>query len=315
MLDNIVIIAPIFIIMIVGFMMGKTNVFPEGSGAARTFSTFTWYVAIPALIFKLLSSNRFPGGEEFLNVAGYYSVLYVIYFISAFLVAPRLRINKEGRGIFAISCVFGNLGFMGIPIIESTLGNEGLRILLMIISFHMLTLLPITTLITEMSKPKTDSVWKVLSISIVNSLKNPVVISLVAGLSWSASGLVLSPIALRILDFPAAAAAPVGLFAVGLSLSRVQLKGELFPASVPVFLKMALLPLGVYGMMTVVLDAPLIWVNTTTLAACMPTGFLAYSVADQNNNGANRTASTIMIAAIVSSFSLIIAVSLLKING
>lgn len=312
MLENIAIIAPIYIIMIVGFVMGKTDVFPEGSGAARTFSTFTWYVAIPALIFKLLSTNRFPAGEEFLNVAGYYSVLYVIYFINVFLVAPKLNINKEGRGIFAISCVFGNLGFIGIPIIEGTLGNEGLRILLMIISFHMLTLLPITAFITEMSKPKTDSAWKVLSKSILKSIQNPVVISLVAGLSWSASGLDLSPIAKRILDFPAAAAAPVGLFAVGLSLSRVQLKGELLPASIPVIFKMLLLPIGVYSMMTFILDAPQIWVNTTTLAACMPTGFLAYSIADQNNNGAIRAASTIMIAAIFSSFSLIIAVSLLK---
>ncbi|MFT5521532.1 MAG: malonate transporter [Enterobacterales bacterium] len=312
MLENIAIIAPIYIIMMVGFVMGKTDVFPEGSGAARTFSTFTWYVAIPALIFKLLSSNRFPAGEEFLNVAGYYFVLYIIYFINVFLVAPKLNINKEGRGIFAISCVFGNLGFIGIPIIEGTLGNEGLRILLMIISFHMLTLLPITAFIIEMSKPKSDSAWKVLSKSILKSIQNPVVISLVAGLSWSASGLDLSPIAIRILDFPAASAAPVGLFAVGLSLSRVKLKGELLPASIPVIFKMVLLPIGVYSMMTFILDAPLIWVNTLTLAACMPTGFLAYSIADQNNNGATRASSTIMIAAIVSSFSLLIAVSLLK---
>jgi predicted permease len=139
-----------------------------------------------------------------------------------------------------------------------------------------------------------------------------VVISLVAGLSWSASGLELSLIAKRILDFPAAAAAPVGLFAVGLSLSRVKLKGELLPASIPVVFKMVLLPIGVYGMMSFILNAPQIWVNTTTLAACMPTGFLAYTIADQNNNGATRAASTIMIAAIVSSVSLLIAVSLLK---
>ena len=311
MLANISIIAPIFVIMVVGFLMGRTNVFPEGSGAARTLTTFTWYVAIPALIFKLLAANEFPSGEEFLIVAGYYSVLYIIYFFAAFFIAPRLKINRQGRGIFAFSCVFGNLGFIGIPIIEGTLGNEGLRILLMIISFHLLTLLPITTLMIEMSKSQSKSALKILMNSILNSLKNPVVISLVAGLSWSALGLEFSPIALRILDFPAGAAAPVGLFAVGLSLSRVKLKGDLFPAFIPVMLKMLIFPILVYVVMTYLIEAPEIWINTTTLAACMPTGLAAYSIADTNDNGSVRAASTIMMAAMLSAFTLILAVSFL----
>ena len=297
--------------MMAGFIMGRSNLFPEGSGAARTLTTFVWYIAIPALIIRLLAGNTLPSINELKTVLGYYTVLYIFYFISAFLVAPRLNINPEGRGIFALNCCFGNLGFIGIPVIQGTLGDEGLRVLMMIMSFHMLTLLPITNLITELAKHNTGSAFSVMQRAIWNSIKNPVVISLFIGLTWSALGLGLSPIAIRILDFPAAAAAPVGLFAVGLSLCRVKIKGGFLTALVPVTLKIILLPLAVYFMMSQLLNAPLIWVNTATLVACMPTGMAAYTYAEQYNNGTTLASSTILIGAVLSPFTLVAAISLL----
>ncbi len=96
MLENITIVAPLFIIMLLSFVLGKTNVFPEGSGAAKSLSTFVWYVAIPALIFKLLATKNFPTIDEFQIVVAYYSVLLLVYFISALLIAPRLNYKKAG---------------------------------------------------------------------------------------------------------------------------------------------------------------------------------------------------------------------------
>ena len=205
----------------------------------------------------------------------------------------------------------GDLGFIGIPVIQGTLGEEGLRVLMMIMSFHMLTLLPITNLMTELAKHKSGSAFSVMKRSIWSSIKNPIVISIFFGLTWSALHLGLSPIAIRILDFPAAAAAPVGLFAVGLSLCRVKLRGELLTALIPVTIKIILLPIGVYFMMSQVLEAPLIWVNTTTLAACTPTGMAAYSYAEQYNSGTTLVSSSILIGAVLSAFTLIIAISIL----
>ena len=311
MLDNILIISPIFVIMIIGFVMGRSSIFPEGSGAARSLTSFVWYVAIPALIFKLLATNSFPSIEEIQIVLGYYIVLYAIYFISAFIVAPQLKIDKKGRGIFAMSCCFGNLGFVGIPVIEGAFGEEGLGILLIIISFHMLTLLPITTLITEMSDFNTEPPWKILRQAIIKSIKNPVVISLIVGLSWSAFGIDISEAVIRLIDFPASAAAPVGLFAVGLSLSRVKIKGELTAAVIPVIIKMAILPIAVYFMMTQILQVSTIWANTATLTACLPTGMAPYAIAEQYDRDIKRTSSTILISVVVSVFSLIFAVSIL----
>jgi len=194
MYENVVIIAPLFIIMLLGFALGKINVFPEGSGAASSLSTFVWYIAIPALIFKLLATRSFPGSEEFEMVMGYYIMLYLFYFTSAFLVAPWLNYKKAGYGIFAFSCTYGNLGFIGIPLIQGIYGEEGLRILLMLISFHMATLLPITSFMTELARQDAGRPLKILSNAMTDSVKNPVVVSLIVSLAWAASGVGVSPI-------------------------------------------------------------------------------------------------------------------------
>ncbi len=311
MIENLSIIAPIFTIMFIGFFMGKTEVFPEGSGSARALTTFVWYVAIPALLFKLLGNNAFPSLGELQVVLGYYLALYVLYFISAFLIAPRLKIEKKGYGVFAFSSSFGNLGFIGISVIQSAFGEEGLRILLILITFHMITLLPITTFISEIAKQDSGSPTLVLRRAIIHCLKNPVVISLFISLSWAATGIGISPLAMRILDFPASTAAPVGLFAVGLSLSRVKLRGDLIHAVVPVVLKLAFLPFGVFIMVTYVMDIPELWAKTAILAACMPTGMASYSIAEQYGTGTKAVASTVMLGTIVSTITLMIAVSLL----
>ena len=311
MLGNLEIIAPIFIIMLIGFLMGKTKVFPEGSGTARSLTSFVWFVAIPALLFKLLAANRFPTGEEFQLVLGYYFVLFIIYFSSVFFIAPRMHIEKQGVGIFAFSSCFGNLGFIGISLVQGAFGEEGLRILLMLISFHMITLLPITTLITELARQNSGSPLSVLFAALKRSAKNPIVVTLCIALGWAATGIGISPIVMRILDFPAAAAAPVGLFAVGLSLSRVKLKGNFIQALAPVMIKLMLFPVAVYFMLHLVMDVPDLWAKTATLAACMPTGMASYTIAEQYNHGTELAASTIMLGTLLSTVTLMVAISLL----
>jgi len=59
------------------------------------------------------------------------------------------------------------------------------------------------------------------------------------------------------------------------------------------------------------MDIPALWAKTATLAACMPTGMASYSIAEQYNEGAKRVASTIMLGTVLSTVTLMIAVSLL----
>ena len=82
-------------------------------------------------------------------------------------------------------------------------------------------------------------------------------------------------------------------------------------AIVPTTMKMAIFPIAVYLSMTYVFEASELWVKTTTLIACMPTGMAAYSMAERYQVNLTRAASTVLLGAIVSAFSLVFVASLL----
>jgi len=80
---------------------------------------------------------------------------------------------------------------------------------------------------------------------------------------------------------------------------------------VPVTIKLCILPVMVYLMMSKIMNVPGLWVEVTTLAACMPAGVNSYNIAVQYNTGVKRVASTILLGTVLSTITLMIAVSVL----
>jgi len=297
--------------MFLGYLLGKTKLFPEGAGAAKSLSTFVWYVAIPALFFKLMASNSLPNITELSWVVTYYICLYIVYFSAYLIIAPLIGIPTTGRGVFAFTTCFGNIGFIGISIVQQLFGDEGIRQILLIISFHMVSLMLVSVLLTEISKTSRKRIFTIVGSTGLALTKNPIIVTLFISVAWSASGLGIPQWVMRLIELPAASAAPVGLFAVGLSLSRVPVKGIRLQAFSALAMKLILLPILVYVSFRWIIQADSMAINLATIAACMPTGMAAYTFAQQMDYGEKATAATILIGTLLSMFTLTIALSFL----
>ncbi|TNE67909.1 MAG: AEC family transporter [Alphaproteobacteria bacterium] len=303
MADILTIIAPVFLLMILGFGFGKTRLFPEG--ASSVLISFVWYVAIPALLFRSLAPRHLPEADELLFVGGYYSAMYSVYVLAFLIARYAFGLTVAERGIFALSCCFINGGFVGIPILQGAYGDEGVRLLLMLLSFHSLTLLPITTIIVERGKAGGGGSKGGILLKTFQSIRqNPIIIALVVGLTWSALQLPFPRWLDRLAELPAQAASPVGLFAAGLALANVRIAGDLVQAGTAVFLKLLLMPVAVFAMTRFVFGLPDLWVGAATLVAALPTGMIPYSFATLHGVGARRAASTIMISTGLSAFTI-----------
>ena len=77
--------------MMLGFGLGKTKLFPDGSSAILI--AFVWYIAIPALMFRGLAPKDLPSADELVFVAAYYGSLYVIYALAVFLTRNFLKLS------------------------------------------------------------------------------------------------------------------------------------------------------------------------------------------------------------------------------
>lgn len=295
--DVFLIIAPVFLIMLVGFALGKTRLFPAGSSGILI--AFVWYVAIPALMFRSVAPATLPQADELLLVFGYYSALLALYSLAVLVSRFVFKLSAAEQGVFALSSCFANGGFIGIPILEGAFGPEGVRLLLVILSFHSLTLLTITTIIAERAN-RIPGGPGVMRKTVASLGQNPLLLALVSGLSWSALGLPFPEWLDRVLALPAQSAAPTGLFAAGVAIAGFKIAGDLKQAIIAVAFKLALLPLLVFTTTHVVLSLPDLWVGVATLTAALPTGMVAYTFGEQYGIGSRRAATTVVIGTATS---------------
>lgn len=312
MQDVLIIVAPVFLVIFLGFFLGKTPLFGEQDAAVLI--RFVWYVGIPALLFRTLAPRELPGAEEFLIVAAYYLSLYGVYGL-ALLVARLFGQPPIERPVFAFVTCFGNGAFLGIPLLEATYGEEGVRLLMTILSFHTLTLLPLSTVLLERARSRGTSAPSILSQTFKDLRDNPIIITLIIGLSWAALGLPFPYWLDRVLNFPAAAAAPVALFAVGLSMSNVVLAGDIKQSATIAFLKLFVLPGLVYTLSRFVFQLPDVWVGTATITAALPAGMVAYSFATRYNVAVRRAASAVLISTGTAVISLSALLLFLGVGG
>lgn len=302
------IIGPVFLIMMLGFVLGKTRLFPAGSSSILI--TFVWYVAIPSLMFRSVAPATLPQADEFLLVLGYYSALLALYGLAVVVSRYVFRLTAAEQGVFALSSCFANGGFIGIPILEGAFGSEGVRLLLVILSFHSLTLLTITTIIAERAN-RSSGGSGVLKKTLASLGQNPLLVALVSGLSWSALGLPFPEWLDRVLAMPAQSAAPTGLFAAGLAIAGFKIAGDIRQAAIAVAIKLLMLPALIFTSTHFLLGLPPLWVGVATLTAALPTGMVAYTFGEQYGVGARRAATTVVISTALSVVTLSLLLILL----
>ncbi|WCL54442.1 AEC family transporter [Gimibacter soli] len=302
------IIAPVFLAMMLGYGLGRRGLFDESVTPA--LMRYVMLIAVPCLLFHSIAVRPLPGGHEMLMVGGYYGTLALVYIASMFITRFTFGSNLAEQGVFALSVCFANGMFIGYPIIEGQFGVEGVRLYLMILAFHSLTLVTATTLVMERAKAGAVSpaMIRATAISVVS---NPILMALGTALVWTGLEIPVPAWLDRLTGLFGASAAPVGLFAGGLSLAGVSIAGDLRPALTATALKLLGLPVAVYAMLHFVLDLPPLWVGVATVMAALPTGIIPYTIAARYQTAPRRTASTVLISTGLSAITLVVLLSLL----
>jgi hypothetical protein len=115
----------IFILIIVGYALAKKKMVEDNASA--TLSALVVNVCNPALMV----SSCFSRDESVTNdkillgiVAGL--VVYIILVVISFVLPSLLRVEKNWKKHYALMCIFGNTGFIGIPLIQALLGSKAM---------------------------------------------------------------------------------------------------------------------------------------------------------------------------------------------
>lgn len=268
------IVLPVFGLVGVGFVLGRLNVFPEGTG--RGLENYLHRFALPLLIFNAMAKVDLPSSVNWELWIAYFTGMY-----SAWALAQlSLRSMGHERAIAVIggfTAAFSNLVLIGIPLIVSAFGKDGLIPLFLVISIH----LPVAALLATMMIEGQGAGGKGAAVmkTLVGMSRHPILLGLGAGLAFNILDLSLPDIPDRMVSWIAESAVPCALVAMGLAVRRTGL-GELSGALLVVaFAKLILHPAIVYVLAHWVFDLPQLWVNVLVLIAALPPGLNAYLMA------------------------------------
>ena len=124
---------PVVLLIAIGLIAGKLGWIR--AEATKDLSNLVFMVLSPALLFRTMATVH-PEQLDFAPVALYFGAAVLLF--AATLAVQGL--NRRGA-VLGLACTFSNTVMIGIPLITLAYGDQGLVILLTLVSVHALVLL------------------------------------------------------------------------------------------------------------------------------------------------------------------------------
>ena len=270
---------PVFGIGIIGYLATRLGWFSAqaGEGLAR----FVFDFAIPALLLRTFANAKLPDDMP-LDLLGSYYLPIAIFYLLGMLVARYFYARPlGGQVITGFSFTYGNAVLLGLPLVLLTLGNEASLPYFILLSVHALSLFTVTTVLLEISRHREARPLKVVSKVLLGLIKNPILIGIVGGIALNRLGLPLTGALDTTAGYFQNSVAACSLFALGVSMTKYRIAGQLKQSMMVVLAKNIAFPVCVYLACTQVFLLSTHWTFIAVLMAAQPTGVNAYLFADR----------------------------------
>lgn len=289
---------PIFILILFGWGLVRTRVLNADIGDG--LGEFVFKVAVPVLLFRTISQADFHGASPFCLWIAYFSGVAITWAVGHIL-ATRVFGRDARVGVLAgVSSAFANNIFIGLPLVERTVGSDGIVAVSILLAVHLPLMMVIGTVLMERAEHKVNGgqargVLNVLRQVGTNLLRNPLVIGLAAGLVMHVSGLALPRVMATVVDQITAMAAPAALISLGMALNKYGINGNVRIAIVIAGLKLLLMP-GCVWLACRLLGLSPEWTAALVLTSSVPTGINAWLIANRFGVGHGLAASAISLS-------------------
>lgn len=251
----------LFAIVVVGYIAGKIEYM--GGTFDKRLSKIVIDITCPALILSSAMTGELPDRRYILPLLGISALTYLLLTGVALWLPRLLTKKKEDEGAIGFALMFGNVGFMGYPIVASIFGREAVfyaAVLNVVNTFTVFTIGTILIAGKTVNGPKFQK--KVL---------------------WStpmlSAYLTMLIVALRIESIPewisqpltmiGNITVPAALLIIGSSMSQLPLRSMLGNGTIymTTLLRLAVLPIAIHYLFTLLgFDPFVVGINTVVIA-------------------------------------------------
>ena len=120
----------LFLMMLAGFVAARAGVITPDF--RKKLSTFTLSTAAPGVVISsVLTSDSNP--LKMLGALGMSVFFFALVSLFAAIIVRVFRVRREEAGLDQLMLIFTNVGFMGIPVVQSIYGAQGVALVSMFI--------------------------------------------------------------------------------------------------------------------------------------------------------------------------------------
>ena len=259
----------LFAIVVVGYIAGKWGYM--GGTFDKKQSKVVIDITCPALILSSAMTGELPDRRYILPLLGI-SVLTYLLLTGVALLLPRfLTKKKDDEGVIGFAMMFGNVGFMGYPIVASIFGHEAVFYAAVRNVVNTFTVFTIGTMLVV---GKNQSTVEEKEMSRKKMLRK-----VLYSTPMLSAYLTMLIVALEIKDIPEFISQPLtmignitvpaALLIIGSSMSQLPLRALLGNGTIyaTTLMRLAILPVGIHYLMTLLgFSSFVVGINTVVIA-------------------------------------------------
>jgi predicted permease len=310
MIDNFIFtinaVLPVFIMISLGYFFKRINLINENF--ISTANKFVYMAAITAYLFRSTAMTNF---HEIMDLKFIFFIVAatLFCFLASWITAEFIFKNKTAVGTFVQGSFRGNFAFIGIPMAVSILGESGAVKASLVVMFviPVYNILSVFILSIRSSKKKKLKLERIL----LDVLKNPLIISIMAGIVFSLLNIRIP----YLLDKPLASlgsiSTPLALIVIGGSFSFRTAGKKFKPAILAAVLKTAVLPSIVifFALLSGFKGGDLIIIF---VMAAAPTAISSYVLSVIMDGDSDLAASIVIFSTIITAFTNTLGIYLFK---
>ena len=301
----------VFGLVALGYLAGLTGYLKAEVGDALT--EFAVGVALPLLLFRTMVGADFHGSAPWALWTAYFSAAAAVWLVGHLAMTRIFKRDSQIGVVGGFSSAYSNLVLLGIPFMLGVYGQEGFEVLSLLIAVHMPAMTMVSIILFDIfghRKSGSITAGEIFRAFLRRVLPNSLMIGILAGVMWRATGIDLPPLVVRLIDSLADVAGPLALFAMGLGLRKFSVSGNILPAAVLSLLKLFVMPAATL-VVALLLDLPPMTAKVAVAAASLPAGVNSYLLAVQFGTGQGLASSQMTLAtacaALTTAFWLTIA--------
>jgi malonate transporter len=259
--------SPTFILIAIGYLVVRTGWMPKEN--VRSLAWFVVNIALPAALFKALNARSFHDilHYDYLLVYGLGSLLT---FVALFTLARLRKKTITECALFGLGASVSNSLLVGFPIVWQLFGAQALVPFTLTLIIENLFILPLALALADTGEQKNSHFFTAFTKSILPLFKNPIILSIILGITSAALGIRPPELASKVIDVLAITVGGVSLFAIGGMLVGLKTRGMVTDLSSIVGGKLIIHPLFVFVLLLFFPEMPLLYQHVAILLACMP---------------------------------------------